>query len=96
MVLDPGLEVYQACAVDSSWLGMVHPRSLAAAATSVRQGLGDLTPTRIDGPMATMPANFLVDAETRIVQIHRARTLDEGWTVDEALAAAGAAIQHAS
>lgn len=86
VVVDPDRELYQAVGVGSSMLTMLDPRSMAAVLSAreymdPKAAFGDR-----DGPMSTLPASFIVDANGRVAATHYARHLGDRWTVDEIVA----------
>lgn len=60
LVSDPDLRLYEMYGVHPNWLGMFYPRVFLRA---IRATLAGLLSIKWDGPLAMIPADFLVDPE---------------------------------
>lgn len=84
LVVDPTREIYEAFGVTPSVLGMLHPGGLKAV-PSMFKHIRTHNPLGRDGTLAIMPADFLVNAQGRLVDLEYGRHLASGWSIDEAL-----------
>jgi peroxiredoxin len=87
VVADPTKRLYAAFGARSSPLFLAHPKAAWAWLRGVLSRRFTLKAT--NGPFA-LPADFLIDPAGRFVAVKYGRHADDGWTVDEVLALAGA------
>ena len=67
LIADEPLEHYRAWGVETSWAGLLSPWSIATAFKAMAAGH---LPSRIDGPVHRMPADFVVDDKGVIALAH--------------------------
>lgn len=60
LISDPDMKLYAQYGVDVSWSGLFYPRVIVRA---IQATLAGLLSVKIDGPIARIPADFLLDPE---------------------------------
>ncbi len=89
-IADPGKELYREFGVESSPKALLNLRAWSAGARGMKH-----TPLRgatgLGEKHLGLPADFLIGSDGRVLAVKYGRHADDQWSVDEVLAAAGAA-----
>lgn len=84
-IADPGKVYYKRFGVESSWWGMLHPKTLPA----VLKGMTGSFPSHLsaggEAGHASMPADFLIDRMGVVLACHYGAYADDQWSVDTVL-----------
>lgn len=89
VILDPAQSLYEKFGVENSLAGYLNPLS---AVNLIRSFTTDFKKRfDPDGDSTTMPADFLIDPEGRIVDVHYGEYVGDSWKVEEVLSKASSA-----
>ncbi|XZG68774.1 AhpC/TSA family protein [Chitinibacteraceae bacterium HSL-7] len=88
-VADPEMALYRQFGVEARWSASLHPLAMWAGLRGVLTG--KRLPTRMENGVNGLPADFLIDADGRVVAAHYGQHADDQWSVDTLLALASPA-----
>lgn len=91
-IADPDKVFYRRFGVETSVVGMLHPRNLIAAMKGMTASFPSHLSAGGEAGHMGMPADFLIDSDGFIVACHYGSYADDQWTVDELLALAKRAL----
>lgn len=86
LVADPGMALYRRYGVERGWTALLRWPVMVAALRALAAGF---LPGRVDGPIDRMPADFLVDADGRLVIAHYGRHIGDHLPIEAVAAALG-------
>ncbi|MCB9676920.1 MAG: AhpC/TSA family protein [Alphaproteobacteria bacterium] len=81
IIADPDMVLYEQYGVQVSWLGMLYPRVMMRALRAATKGL--LRLDLGDGPLARVPADFLVDPEGLLYSAYYGSAISDHIPFDE-------------
>ena len=82
-VADPEKRFYQMFGVETSLLGVMHPKGLIAALKGITSNHPSNFAQKEKNGQLGMPADFLIDKEGRILHLKYGSNTDDQWSVDE-------------
>jgi peroxiredoxin len=94
VIADPSMELYVKFGLQEKLSTFLNPGSIKGLAQTLG-GPVAINPFKRDGPLGTIPADFLFDGDGRLVARHYGENIDDSWTVDDVLKAA-APLQQAT
>ena len=80
IIADPQREMYRKYGVDPSWKGLF--RGLVRLPTLIRATTRGFPPGRIEGNPATVPADFLIDADLIVREAHYGNDVGDHLSTD--------------
>lgn len=79
IIADPNLELYAQYGVTARYTGMFYPRVMLRAVKAMAAGLFSL---RMEGPIATVPADFFIDPEGLVWDAYYGKAVSDHVSMD--------------